>query len=355
MLSAPLKSMADIEKKIDKKLWVIFPKNLSLFHILVILTPSRFAKEKLFRHPLAEIAREYFKEYREHPAVQMTEKIFKEDWYFPLNYSAFYYSPFPNPKMKEGIKLPPEYNQNKDLKELISNYINIVNKFYEDTEFDLFWKRYKENFSTVIEESSYLIQKENPSTRKINEFSPTDIPSLMEDFYGFQASRYYFVPCPFMQNSATHVEVYRKDGEKRFFFLQGGAFSRSLYLIYFGFHEFGHCFIEPITLKYLDEINQLTHLYTPLKESFQKMGYIDWHRTFNEHLITAGQLHLMRKALSEEWMLKMKDREKQRGFKLIDKFYEYLKDYDENRKKYPNLETFFPDLLSKLSELNPEL
>jgi hypothetical protein len=271
--------------------------------------------------------------------VQATEKIFSSMWYFPLNYAAFYHTDFPDAQLRKDIVLPPEFTDNPNMQQMITQYIQVVNDFYKEANFDQFWRQIKKDAEEVIQEVC-------------NKLPEIDIPGLLEAFYGVKAEKYYLVPCPFMQNSATHVEVKLIDGGWQYYHLPGGnMFSNDFSIVYYAFHEFGHCFIEPISKKFSAQIEELSHLYIPLKERFQNMGYINWDRAFNEHLITAGQLHLTKKVFGEEKKQMMLKNEERSGFKFIRKFYDYLEEYDRNREKYRKLESFYPEILNYLGKL----
>lgn len=334
-----IKVFAQFEQKVSEKLWITFPKNLTLFHILVILTPSGEKRMNLFGHPLAQTAKNYFQNFKNHPAVQATNKMFKFRWYFVFNYSAFYYSDFPEAKLIEGIDLPPEFER---MKKMISQYIDQVRDFYTTSNFGKFWETHRKDFESVIQ-----VCKDN--------IPVVGLPRMMEEFFGAQAERFYFVPCPFMQSSGTHVEVKGKDRKWTFYYISGGdLFLDSLTNISIAFHEFSHCFIEPISETYSEQISKLKHLYKPLREDLSKRGYRNWDRGFAEHMVRAAELHFIRKAFGEEVKEQRKEMEKRRGFKIIDWFYSYFKEYDENRDKYKKLATFYPEILKRLSRLKIE-
>lgn len=341
---------------VSEKTWAAFPKNLALFHILVILTPSRWEKPELFNNPLVQTTREYFKDFRDHPAVGMTDQIFKSSWYFLLNYVALFYSDLPEAEPLQGLRLPDEIQKDENLKKTISAYLEAARAFCSASKFQEFWESRRSEFTALVQElaegfNKYIDSPFDPKAKIL----PVDIPALMEKFYGSRADRYYFVPCPFMQNSATHVEIRTDAGENNFYFLQGGDFYKNrFYTVYYAFHEFGHSFIEPISAKYAGTIAQLSHLFPPMRENMRKLGYGDWDRAFNEHLIRAGELHLTGKAFGDAVMARMKEMEVGPYFKLIDHFYACLKEYDNKRDKYVDLESFFPEILEKLSLLRAQ-
>jgi len=335
-----LEIYAQSEMKVSEKLWIACPKNLAVFHILVILTPSGEGMKERFPHPLVNQARDYFRDFKDHPAVMMTDELFQKMWYFMFNYLALYYSDFPDARLEAVI--PAEYQEWKHMEKMIEKYLASVRDFYLNAGFEEFWKAHSQNTQDIM--------------RKVRDSLPAiDIPELLEDFYGRTVNRYYFVPCPFMAQSATHVEVQDKDGNWRFYHLDGGLGSQDRFACaYFAFHEFSHSFIEPISMNYQEQISKLAYLYKPLKKDFERMGYRDWDRAFAEHMVTAGQLHLFRKAFGEEKAKEMLQREIQKGFRLIKHFYAYFEEYDKNREVYSDLNAFYPQIFSRLSRFRVE-
>ncbi|MDH4272699.1 MAG: DUF4932 domain-containing protein [Candidatus Aminicenantes bacterium] len=344
---------ASLERQVGPKAYIAYPKNLALVHILVLLTPSRWERPDLFNNPLVQTARDYFKDVRDHPAVALTDRIFNESWYSLLNALAIMHSDWPDAKLVSGLVLPDEIQKYPDLGKTISAYVEAVRGFYADSKFQAFWDSHQNEFSSLTQELAGGFQKTmasplDPQAR----IPPVDIPDVMEKFYGESAARYTLIPCPFMQNSATHFEVRRESGESDFYYFMGGDFFRNpFYTTYFAFHEFGHSFVEPVAARYRESIAWLSPLFSPLEESMRRLGYGSWDLTFNEHLIRAGGLLLTRKAFGEAVMLRMKDAEGNPEFKMIDHFVDSLKEYERRRDQYPNLESFFPEILKKLGRL----
>lgn len=71
-----------------------------------------------FLHPLVDRARDYFQDFKDHPAVMSTDKIFQMMWCFVFNYAALYYSEFPEAQLI-GV-IPPEYKEWKSMDKMIT-------------------------------------------------------------------------------------------------------------------------------------------------------------------------------------------------------------------------------------------
>jgi len=318
------------------KLTVVCPENMAVLHILVIISSPENLQTKMFTHPLAHKAQEYFSACKDHPAVFITGNLYQQMWYFPLNYLAFHYSRFP--QAEQIHPFPSEFDIDDTMRTLLTNYVNQVNDFYITSNFKQFWEEHSDEIETIIENVR-------------NDFPEIDLPRMMEKFYGREIEKFYLVPCPFMTNSGTHVEV-NKNGKWNFYHLAGpDLFSDPFTNIYTAFHEFSHSFIEPVSREYSSQINKLAYLYKPLQQEFSRMGYRNWDRAFNEHMVTAAQLHFTGMAFGDERKDKMLDMERNKGFKLIERFYNYFQDYKENRDRFNSLRDYYPILLQALSTI----
>jgi hypothetical protein len=332
-------TQAQLEENVRGKLWLTVSKNVSVYHILVLLTPSAEGMRPYLDHPLHEKAEAYFNRYKDHPAVAVTDQIFQNYHYFAFNYMAFFYIDFPEARMRDDIVLPPEYVQNPQMQQMMSQYVALVGDFYRSTAFEKFWKDNEEDLRSVMK----------TCREAMPEF---DLPGMMESLYHEQADRFYFVPCPFMKTMGTHVEVQDKQGKMTYYYIAGGNIYEDRFSnISTAFHEFSHSFIEPISAKYAKELSELDYLYKPLEKALAPMGYPNWDRAFNEHIVRAAETHLLRKSLGEEAKDKKIVMEKESGFQLIERFYHHIQTYGDHHDQYPTLEAYYPNLLEDLGQI----
>jgi len=345
----------DYERPIGGKLWVAIPKNLSLFHIIAMLTPTGESVQERFSHPLAQKAREYFAPYRNHAAVGAADQFLKAMWYFPLNYLAYFFTEFPGAKLREDIELPEEI-QNPEFRDLAFNFIEKAKDFYAVSRFEDFWKSQKAEFEKILSTAVEQFQGDIPAPYDPNIRHPKiDFSGLLESFFNTQAKRYELVPCVFMPFAATHVETKPKEGTPTYSYLQGGGpLSKPMYTYYFAIHEFSHSFLGPISEKYAKEIDALNSLFLPLKSTFPAKGYETWAKAFDEHLNEAIQLWLIQKAFGEKAGEYFRIYELDRDFRLIDYFYDSVREYNQHRDRYKDMDAFYPEILRRLSQLKVE-
>ena len=325
-----------LEKKVSDRLWIEVPKNLSVFHILVLLTPSSQTMKPYFGHELHQAAVESFGSYQDHSAVAATDRLFRQFHYFAFNYIAFFYSDFPDADLRRDVILPPEF---EPMRTMIDGYISLVSDFYTQSGFDRFWDEHRDALKGVIGE----MEESMPSF---------DFIGTLESFYHQRVDRYVFVPCPFMKTMGTHVEVCDTANHWTYFYIAGGDIYRTtLTNLSTAFHEFSHSFIEPVSARFFNQWNALADLYKPLRGALSLMGYNDWDRAFNEHMVRAAETCLLERTMGEESALKKIDMEKMNGFQLIERFIRHMKTFDCNRDMYPQLGDYYPVLIKDLSEM----
>ena len=336
------------------KLEVMCSKNIEVFCTLINLTDYWDKRPSSF--PFAIEARERFLPFQNHEAVKMTQKLLKKRWIWHnfFCHIALYHSDFPQAKLVHQFRqmsanrfinwMATKYMQIK-----ITNYIPAVRDFYQKSEYEKFWQE-KQGF--------YQELKANLD-EKIKDIN---IVKIMEDFYGMKKQRYFIVPSPQMPMMALNVEAF-SDGKPLAYDVQGpfniegeGAdyFAARGALVDTAFHELGHTFLESVLHRHKKLLKKHSYIYEKLeettKEKMRKMGYRTWDRVFIENLIRAVQARLWKKASNEKWRQWILNESPKRGFQLIPIIYDILEEYEKNREKYKDFESFFPEIFIKLSQ-----
>lgn len=124
-------------------------------------------------------------------------------------------------------------------------------------------------------------------------------------------------------------------------------------------HEFGHSFIhvsdsEP-TDQLKHDLQRSEQLYISIKEkvSAAPFYYRSWNNAYEELILRATVIDILSQNtdLNIDELLRT---EEQKGFTYIYDVYEILQDYNDNREKYPNINSFVPVITDALLELYPE-
>lgn len=174
---------------------------------------------------------------------------------------------------------------------------------------------------------------------------------LLEEIYGKEQNSYNYVISSLMcGNFGLNFAKTAQDALDIIcvFSTEGQSISTPILL-----HEFSHPFINPLTEKYANLVEEYKIAYEKLKPyklpNFSS-GYGDWPECVDEHLVRAMVIYLLRKcdlAYDAEQMLR---HDLYCGYKYIPFILERYQFYEQNRDCYPSFEAFYPSLLNVFSE-----
>jgi hypothetical protein len=119
-------------------------------------------------------------------------------------------------------------------------------------------------------------------------------------------------------------------------------------------HEFGHSFANPAVEKqpYLSQIEALSYLHAPIKESMRAQAYDEWQSVVKEHLTSAVACRLAAQKFGEEYAeLNFVRPGKGKRWIYFNPLLAALKEYEKNRAEYPMLEDFMPQIVSALKNV----
>lgn len=174
---------------------------------------------------------------------------------------------------------------------------------------------------------------------------------LLEEIYGKEQNSYNYVISSLMcGNFGLNFAETAKEALDIIcvFSTEGQSISVPILL-----HEFSHPFINPLTEKYANLVEEYKIAYEKLKPyklpDFSS-GYGDWPECVDEHLVRAMVIYLLRKcnlAYDAEQMLR---HDLYCGYQYIPFILERYRFYEQNRDRYPSFEAFYPSLLNVFSE-----
>ncbi|MCX2480247.1 DUF4932 domain-containing protein [Pedobacter sp. MC2016-15] len=124
-------------------------------------------------------------------------------------------------------------------------------------------------------------------------------------------------------------------------------------------HEFAHSFANPAVEKHQSQFDQFEWMWHPIKEPMKAQGYHSWQSVVKEHLTeaiacrmaalkfgeNAADLNYVRRQYGMQWI-------------YLHPLLDALKYYEKNRRKYPTLESFIPEIITafkqvKQSDIDP--
>ena len=122
-------------------------------------------------------------------------------------------------------------------------------------------------------------------------------------------------------------------------------------------HEMGHSFVNPLVAVYADCLKSDSALFTPALRQLLSPRYIhDWHVCVIEHLVRLGEIRtaVSMKNLPEAGRLRWLHIYAEKCV-LIPLLENEIRKYERNRKRYPNLENYLPELMTYFHSLTPAM
>lgn len=261
---------------------------------------------------------------------------------------------FPNAKLEPTVN-PDLYlffdRQNASAaKTKAEVFLNALNDFYQITNFDQYFLLYQKHYDQALKEITQCL----PHPRFINE---------METFYRAAFQQYQLIPSltiPCGMGFAT--SKVEKNGTA--IFSAFGCTSlqdlSDAEVLHMGFedcarmfeltvHEFGHSFIHhSLQQMPLDLIKKTEKLFDPIRLAMEDQGYTTWYATFDEHLVRAGEVIILRNLGLKEQAQKLYDTYKfKKNYIYIDQVLEELTWYDQHKNE--NYDDMIHKILTKLA------
>ncbi|AXT19648.1 DUF4932 domain-containing protein [Flavobacteriaceae bacterium AU392] len=244
---------------------------------------------------------------------------------------------FPNAKLPETLDASYYINFSKDknmaeAKLNATAFLDWLNKFYEEVNFDSFLSQSKPYYNKIIEEVTNAI----PNATFIAE---------MEMFYQKRYDSYVLIPSLTIPKSMGFgIRMLEKDSSRVFNVFGALDFQEfnNIKKLKMGFnhpkklrelsvHEFGHSFVNPEIFKLPDSLFANTKaLFLSIKDNIYKQGYNTWKACVYEHFVRSGEIIIAERMGNLQTAKQLQlDYEIQRDFKYIPIILPELRKYNE--------------------------
>ena len=264
--------------------------------------------------------RNYFSPYKEHPAGVVarlaTETQCKKSAAVALQ--LCYDQP---PELEQIYPLSAAYLAPPDLND---NLIAALRNFYLDSNFITFYERHRAEYQERVNKGATRFGGER------------DIVGLLEGYFGEQKDCYIGIIWDHGP-SAQAIPIHH-DGKINCYAVFGGE--------YILLHEFAHCFVNPVTEDFAEQVQAYSQLYVDTYSIYAR-----WTICVNEHLIRAFTSRAYAILDGEEEGLRKLEGEERAGFQYVRPLYELFKEYEAHRDIYPDFRSFYPRILDLFAEL----
>lgn len=241
----------------------------------------------------------------------------------------------------------------EEAEENATNFLLLLNRFYEDVHFDDYLKENKQVYEAIKADVEKNLPREN--------FLLT-----MENFYQKQFNTYCLVPSlniptsmGFGKTNKNTLTIYNAFGPFSFQSLDRNplntGFNYPAKIQGLSVHEFGHSFVNPAIDKVPAElINSTEYLYTPIKAEMSKLAYTSWTMCLYEHFVKAGEVIIARKLGNTKEAEKILEDNLKAKFVYLPSIVTELEKYDKNKNHYKSYDNAVSVIIKKLKTFNKQ-
>lgn len=241
--------------------------------------------------------------------------------------------------------------ENKDVTQLIKDYLSELAKFYTE-----------ENIGQFFTENKAFY---NGGKNEYNKHIPDGFTDAIEQFYGESFNSYTVLISPMMvwpiedgEGRGIAANVMSQAGKTDIYEIASPfvkvekneqfGYDNPFQARFLSIHEFGHSFVNKEVYKHTDQLEKFKDLFekSKLKEVMIKAGgYGDYSICVTEHLVRLGEIQTARIQKDFERAKKLKEYHLKNNFIFLPLLEEKIKEYDANREKYRKFGDFIPQLL----------
>lgn len=174
-----------------------------------------------------------------------------------------------------------------------------------------------------------------------------------DQFYGKRSDvRFHFAPALVNGGSCYGVKS-RQDGVEHMYCLMG-VWSVNLLgmpkfdeeMISTVVHEFSHSYCNPVVDAHMAELKEAgERMFPAIRTRMSQQAYGHWTTVMYESMVRAAEVRYAAATKGDEAARKAAEYNAGRGFTWTGDLADLLKGYEADRKKYPTLDAFFPEIV----------
>lgn len=295
-------------------------------------------------HELPTYIREienYFAPFRNHRAVKLAKKLWETH---RINISAlstlvvYLGDPPELIPLNQLDPLPSELDSRWTV-DVIPEFIEATREFSRDSEYMVFFDSQKELFDRSIMNLYKSLNDEN-------------MLDWYKKYFGYVPNNYTIIIGMQTGFGNYGASITRSDGTNDFFSIIGAhspffwngipRFSSS-WLVPIVVHEFSHPYINPLVAQNLELLKESGEkLYAYNKAKLTKIGCLAWDGMMNEYIVRACVIRYFHSNKDNKAVSKQIRIDENQGFTNIRALVDIFEEYEKNRDKYPNMDSFIP-------------
>ena len=228
----------------------------------------------------------------------------------------------------------------------LEKYRLALKQFATESNFEQFWNSKIPFYQKMVEYTA-------------NDLSDFDPVEKLENYYNESKNSYTATLSPSfiggygirIPSSNNDLDIYGCINAPEM--KEGIPYLSKLGLSYFLWHEFGHSFVNPLSVKYKTQIEASSNLFIPIEADMRAKANRDWDYCLNEHIIRALYIRMLALYENEDAARFQFETEKERRFVYIEPIIQKLKQFEHEREtKNITFSEYYPTLLTVLDSLS---
>ena len=294
-----------------------------------------------------------FTPFRKHRAVRLAVRLRGShhlDGNSPMALASYLNEP---PALRERARLipPPDDLDPRWTADSIPIALDAAREFARDTDFMAFFQDHQPFYQKAVENLRSTLRD-------------TDILTWFEKFFGYRAENYVIILG--LQNGTCNYgqSVTIPDGTREFISIlgardpgpEGAPRYPENWFIPIIVHEFCHSYINPIVDRNRERLKDAGRAIFPrLKDKLRERGYNFWHVMMYEYLVRACTIRYLAAEKGAAAVHRQISYDTRAGFPGIQKLSELLIEYEKQRDRYPDLDSFIPRIADYFEDLSASL
>ncbi|WP_372369870.1 DUF4932 domain-containing protein [Candidatus Uabimicrobium sp. HlEnr_7] len=322
-------------------------KRVELLGIVFRLAGSSEYSSKLFPKYVEKIEK-HFSKYKNHELISFTKnELRKKGVSFDAVMSMAVR--ISNPPQIKLLPFSEETIDKRWNKSDMLKFVDLLNDFYEQANCQVFFSKNEVMYKLASERYSRVYKKLD-----LNWYS---------SFYGTAPKAKFTIVNGLGNGSGNYGPHVKLEKEKEIIYAITGVWKvddsgmpKYKFDEYFPtlLHEFNHSFVNPTIIQHQDALEKSGKvIFKHVKNMMERIGYGNWRTMYFETLVRACVIkYLKDHSFDEDYVKERLNHELAIGFLWTEELIAELERYDQNRKKYPTLESFIPELVIFFSKVS---
>jgi len=294
----------------------------------------------------------YFGKYKKHKLIRFIQKkLHKRGIAYDAVMQMAIHITQP-PEMQPLVPFTDEIPENRWGKKNAVKFLKLLNEFYTDARCEDFFEE-NAGLYQKVEQRFYTMYKEI-DLDWYQRFYGIPPENLFEIIIGLGNGPGNYGPKLILPNKHETVYaimgIYEVDEQGLPIYFSKGYLPILI-------HEFNHSFVNKTVEKFHNELQKAGEiLYEKVLPEMQRQAYGNWQTLFNESVVRAAVIIYMKEHNYDEKSInKEMTRQLNRGFYWMEGLVKELENYEQNRKQYPDLESFMPKIVKFFNKTTTQI